>query len=257
MIKTTYTVHELAELSGVSVRTLHHYDQEELLCPARAENNYRCYGPVEVDRLQQILLYRRLGLKLHDIKRVLDDASFDVESALRFHLEELKQEQLQTEKLIASIEKTLAHVKGKTTMSNKEKFEGFKKNLIEENEKKYGAEVREKFGNETVDASNAKVMGMSEEQYAQAQELEQAIKDTLREAMETTGDPASELAQKACDLHRQWLCLFWKDDTYNKQAHVGLAEGYVADERFQEYYEQITPGATKFLRDAIVVYAGV
>ena len=138
-------------------------------------------------------------------------------------------------------------------MKDKEKFEAFKKGLVEENEKKYGAEVRERWGDEAADASNAKLMGMSEERYLAVQALEAQIKDSLLAGM-ATGDPAGEDARRAADLHRQWLCAFWKDGTYSKQAHACLAEGYVADERFKAYYEAWAPGATAFLRDSIKAY---
>ena len=138
-------------------------------------------------------------------------------------------------------------------MSDTEKFEGFKQKMINDNENEYGKEIREKYGDEIIDASYAKVKGMSQKQWEEAQKLSEQILVTLKEAFEQ-GDPASELAQKACDLHRQWLCMFWKEGTYSKEAHKALAEGYVADERFTAYYDKIAPGCTKFLRDAIAVY---
>ncbi|WP_139650569.1 MerR family transcriptional regulator [Raoultibacter phocaeensis] len=137
-----YSVHELAKLSGVSVRTLHHYDAIGLLCPKRAENNYRVYEACEVDRLQQILLYREVGLGLADIKALLDDQAFDVERALEDHLARLVEQRERTDALIASVEKTLASKKGTITMNDTEKFEGFKKKLVEENERTYGKEAR-------------------------------------------------------------------------------------------------------------------
>lgn len=140
-------------------------------------------------------------------------------------------------------------------MEDREKFEAFKKGLVDENEKKYGAEVRERWGDAAADASNAKVMGMSEQQYTRTQELEAQMRKALLAGMEA-GDPAGEDAQRAADLHRQWLCEFWVDGAYSKEAHAALAEGYVADERFKAYYEAIAPGATEFLRDAIKVYCG-
>ena len=138
-------------------------------------------------------------------------------------------------------------------MSDTEKFEGFKQKMINDNENEYGKEIREKYGDEIIDASYAKVKGMSQKQWEEAQKLSEQILVTLKEAFEQ-GDPASELAQKACDLHRQWLCMFWKEGTYSKEAHKALAEGYVADERFTAYYDKISPGCSKFLRDAIAVY---
>lgn len=251
--RNSYSVQELAKLSGVSVRTLHYYDELGLLQPKRKENNYRVYGPAEVDRLQQILLYREAGMNLMVIRDILDNPSFDVQAALADHLETLQSQRKRLDALIVSVEKTLLHTKEETHMSDKEKFESFKQELIDENEKKYGAEVREAYGDEVVDASNAKMMGMSENQYRQSQAIEADMKEHLRAGMESS-DPAGEEAQKACDLHRQWLCMFWKDGMYSKEAHLSLAEGYVADERFTAYYDAIAPGATKFLRDAMKIY---
>lgn len=249
----TYSVHEIAELSGVSVRTLHYYDEVGLLNPQRRDNKYRSYGSKEVDRLQQILLYREIGMNLSVIKDVLDDPSFDMKKALGEHLNALQAQKTRIEKLISSVEKTLESKTKETKMSDKERFEGFKKKLIEENEEKYGKEIREKYGDEEVDASNAKLMGLSEDQYKRSQEIEVEIREALAKAMEA-GDPSGELAQKACDLHRQWLTMFWKDGQYSKQAHLGLAEMYVADDRFKEYYDKETPGTAEFLRDAMKVY---
>lgn len=249
----TYTVHELADLSGCTVRTLHHYDELGLVRAERGENNYRRYGPVQVDRLQQVLLYREAEVPLADIKRLLDDPAFDARAALNRHLRELRCRRERMDELIASVENTLASMEGGAPMSDAQKFEAFKKDMIDQNEEKYGEEVRERWGNDAADASNAKVMGMSQEQYVLSQELEAQMKEALLVGM-AEGDPTCATAQCAADLHRQWLCLFWKDGMYSKQAHVGLAEGYVADERFKAYYEAIAPGATEFLRDAIRVY---
>jgi len=94
---------------------------------------------------------------------------------------------------------------------------------------------------------------MREEQWQKSQELSAEINETLKTALKF-GDPDSEMAQKACDLHRQWLCMFWEDGTYSKKAHKGLAETYVADERFKKYYDAIADGAAVFLRDSIIIY---
>ena len=251
--RTTYTVHELAELSGVTVRTLHHYDDVGLVRAQRAAKGYRLYGPAEVDRLQHALLFRECGMALADVKRLLDDPAFDARTALSGHLRELRSRRERLDGLIASVQKTLACMEGNEPMKDEEKFEAFKQGLVEENERKHGAEVRERWGDEAADASNAKVMGMNEDQWKRTQELEAQMKDALLAAMDL-GDPAGADAQRAADLHRQWLCAFWKDCAYSKEAHRGLAEAYVADERFKAYYEAIAPGAAEFLRDAVRIY---
>lgn len=138
-------------------------------------------------------------------------------------------------------------------MSDTEKFRGFKQKLIEENEQKYGEEIRAKYGDEAVNKSNERFMSMTEEQYREYENLEAGIIETLKEAF-ATGDPGGELAQKAADLHRQWLSFTWNN--YSKEAHAGLARMYVDDERFTAYYDQHQPGLAAFLRDAILLYTG-
>lgn len=138
-------------------------------------------------------------------------------------------------------------------MSDKEKFEGFKEKMISDNEEHYGKEIRQKYGDDSVNASYAKIKGMSEEKMQEAEELRKKIDRTLKEAF-AHGDPASGLAQSACEMHKQWLCMFWKDGMYTEQAHCMLADMYVEDERFRMNYDKIAPGCAEFLRDAIHIY---
>jgi DNA-binding transcriptional MerR regulator len=247
-----YTVQKLGQLAGVSTRTLRYYDQIGLLEPSRVNSNgYRIYGQSEVNRLQQILFYKELGVSLDTIKEILSSSTFDAEAALREHRLKLIEKRQQIETLICNVEKTIAESEGRITMSNKEKFEGFKQNLLAENEKKYGKEIREKYGKDTVEQSNAKLKNLSEEDYQKVTTLEQQIRDVLSQAF-TSGDPAGPLAQQAAELHKQWLCYFWP--TYSKEAHAGLAQMYVDDERFTAYYDKDQPGTAEFLRDAIAIY---
>ena len=136
-------------------------------------------------------------------------------------------------------------------MKDNEKFEGFIRRALEENERKYGKEAREKYGAEAVEKSNQKWLNMTEEQYREFTALSEELIKTLKEAY-NTGDPASETAQKAADLHRQWLCFTWP--VYSKEAHAGLVQMYVDDERFKEYYDKHQPGLAEFLRDAVMIY---
>jgi len=250
-----YTVKKLANLAGVSTRTLRYYDEIGILKPARiSSSGYRIYGQKEVNRLQQILFYREMDVSLEDIKRILDSPSFDEVAALKEHRKKLLEKRYQIDLLIENVEKTIAHMEGRINMRDKEKFEGFKKRLIEENEKEYGKEAREKYGDEAVDKSNEKLMNMSEKEYDELVKLEKEFKETLAQAYKT-GNPAGELAQKAVDLHRQWLTFFWHE--YSKEAHAGLAQMYVDDERFKSYFDEKQPGTVEFLRDAILIYTGM
>lgn len=249
-----YTIQKLASLAGVSTRTLRYYDEIGILKPARINSSgYRIYGQEEVNTLQQILFYRELGVGLDSIKEIVTAPSFDGAKALREHREKLLEKKERLDLLIANVDKTIALTEGRITMSNKEKFEGFKKKMVEDNEKKYGKEIREKYGKESVEASNAKVLNMTEEQYQEVTALAEQLHTTLAEAYKS-GDPAGELAQKAADLHKQWLTYYWKE--YSKEAHAGLAQMYVDDERFTAYYDKEQPGTAVFLRDAIHIYTG-
>lgn len=250
-----YTVQKLGQLAGVSTRTLRYYDEIGILKPARINSSgYRIYGQAEVDRLQQILFYRELGVSLESIKDIVTAPSFNGAEALREHREKLLEKREQLDLLIANVEKTIAMTEGRIDMKDKEKFKGFKQKMIDDNEKKYGKEIREKYGNDTVDKSNKKVMNMTEEQYDAVTKLANEVLDALAEAYKT-GDPAGELAQKAADLHKQWLTFYWNE--YSKEAHAGLAQMYVDDERFKAYYDKDQPGTAEFLRDAVLVYTGM
>ena len=250
-----YTVQKLGRIAGVSTRTLRYYDELEILKPSRINSSgYRIYGQAEVNRLQQILFYRELGVSLEKIKDIVTAPAFNGAHALREHREKLLEKREQLDLLIANVDKTIALTEGRTIMSNKEKFEGFKQKLVDDNENKYGKEAREKYGDDAINKSNDKVKGMSQEQYDEVTQLANELAETLQAAFQT-GDPAGELAQKAADLHRQWLSFYW--DSYTKEAHAGVAQMYVDDERFTAYYDKVQPGTAAFLRDAVHIFTGM
>lgn len=249
-----YTVKKLADIAGISTRTLRYYDEINLLKPARINSSgYRIYGKAEVDKLQQILFYRELGVELDNIKEIVNDTSFNKNNALQEHYKKLLEKKKQLEVLIANVEKTIAYSEGRIVMSDKEKFEGLKKNIINENEEKYGKEIREKYGEEVIMHSNEKIKNMTEEQYAEVNSLLNELNETIKAAF-NAGDPASNLAQKACELHKKWLLNYWKH--YSKEAHMAVVQMYVDDERFTAYYDSIAPGCAVFLRDSMKIYTG-
>ncbi|MBN6187924.1 MerR family transcriptional regulator [Aneurinibacillus sp. BA2021] len=250
-----YTVQKLGQLAGISTRTLRYYDEVGILKPARINTSgYRIYGQAEVDRLQQILFYRELGMSLDRIKEIINDPAFDRFQSLTAHHKQLLAKRKQLEQLIDNVEKTIASIEGRTTMTDKEKFEGFKQKMIEENERKYGDEIRTAYGNDTVMKANEKLKSMTQKEYDEATRLANEINETLAEAVKA-GNPASDAAQKAAHLHKQWLTCYWSE--YSKEAHAGLAQLYVDDERFKAYYDKNQPGTAEFLRDAILIYTGL
>lgn len=250
-----YTIQKLSQMAGISTRALRYYDEIDLLKPARINSSgYRIYGQREVDRLQQILFYRELGMGLEDIRKNSDSPDRNEISILQELRIQLLEKKAHYDALIANVEKTLAYYEGGILMTDREKFESFKQTVIRENEEKYGTEIREKYGNDVIDQSNQKYQGMTQDEYQAMTILSEKLMETLESALQV-GEPGGELAQKAADLHRQWLGYYWKQ--YSKEAHAGLAKMYVEDPRFTEYYDKKHPGTAAFLRDAILIYTGM
>jgi hypothetical protein len=200
------------------------------------------FGVVKMISIDRLLFSRVSAM---DVPKYLDD----LKKIKEYYYKNCRNQAFlhEAETHISSYEKN----KGETTMTDQEKFEGFKQNLIDENEQTYGKEIRAKYGDTIVDESNATVKGLTKEQYDKGEQLRFEMEEALKAAFET-GDPAGELAQKACDLHKQWLCIY--NPKYSKEYHVGLGEMYVADERFRANYDKLAPGCTEFLRDAINIY---
>lgn len=168
-------------------------------------------------------------------------------------LAEFKTKRQHLDLLIETVEKTLVAIKKEVDMSNVDKFEGLKHDLVEKNEQRFGREVRERYGNEAVDASNRRMLGLSEQDYETWQKLDAEIRAALEAAVAASEDPAGAEGARICNLHRQWLSYTWPN--YTTEAHHGLAEMYVADERFRSYYDKVVAGCAQWLRDAIVKHA--
>lgn len=245
-----YTIQRLATLAGISTRTLRYYDQIDLLKPARMNSSgYRVYGTEEVNALQQILFYRELGMSLKEIKRTINEPDFKRIRALKEHLTELEKRREQISLLISNVTKTIQQEEGNYKMMDSEKFEGFKRSLIAENEKNYGAEIRETYGESQIEESNKKMRNMTKEEYERFQEVSKEIIALLEAAVKNNETPDKEAGKNIVKLHREFLEFTW--DNYSPQAHRGLAQMYVEDERFTQYYDSKVPGCAKFLRDAV------
>lgn len=233
---------------------MRYYDKIGLLKPCRTNSSgYRIYGEKEVDFLQQILFYRSMDMKLEEIQHIISRPDFDISKSLIEHYQRLVSRRNQLDQLILTVEKTIAYNKGAIKMSNREKFEGFKKEKLAENEAKYGEEIREKYGKDTVEASNKKFMHMSEDDFKKMKDIESAMFKSLQEVVKTK-DLQSEAAKNVFEKHKAWLTFTWSE--YSPEAHIGLAEMYVADERFAKYYnDRAELEAAATLRDIIVKYA--
>lgn len=245
-----YTIHQLADLAGISTRTLRYYDQIHLLPVTRADQSgYRIYGEKEVDTLQQILFLKELGFELGKIAEMISTPSFHYLSAMEDHLHMLRQKEQQLQKLICTIEKTIQKEKGETIMTDQEKFEGFKQEIIQENERKYGKEIRERYGDQAIEESNRKIRNLSEEGYQKMTALSDQILEKLNTAVGSREDYKSGTGKEIALLHKEWLSFTWSH--YSAEAHRGLSDMYIKDPRFTAWYDKEIPGCAQFLRDAI------
>lgn len=168
-----YTVSELAELAGVSVRALHHYDRIGLLVPTRrSRSGYRLYGDEEMRRLQQILLFRELDFPLGEIRRILERPGYDPAEALEAHRGILREKGERIARLQDLLDRTIAQMRGETDMlSDKELYEGFSEERIEAMKE----EARRRWGRDRVDASHRKIAALGKEAFARIKSAGEAL----------------------------------------------------------------------------------
>ncbi len=246
-----YNISAFAALAGVSTRTLRYYDRIGLLRPAQVTAaGYRVYGAAEVDRLQQILFYRELEVPLVEISALLARPDFDRRTALRAHISALKARKQRLQLLIDTAEKSLAATKGESTMTDNEKFEGFKQELIDRNEAQYGSETRAAYGDEAIDAANKKLKSMPAAEFNEMQLQEKEILTRLAAAVAAGQAPDGDEGRAIATLHHSWLC--HKMPACPPATHKGISALYVQDERFAAYYDKTRPGCAAFLHDAVL-----
>ncbi len=254
----SYTVHELAELAGVSVRMLHYYDEIGLLTPEREHNGYRVYEEKQLLLLQQILFFRELDFSLEDIKRIITSSDFTVLAALRDHRKLIRLKQQRLQKLLNTIDNTIKRM-NKKTINNKqlamnkrdgaELYDAFK----DEDVKHYQEEVKQRWGStEAYKQSMAKVSKMTKAQMDELKQKQEALTRKLADAMDK--DIASKEVQALVAEHYKGICFFYDCPL---PMYKNLAQMYIDDPRFTAYYEKYRLGLAKFLRDAIVYFCEV
>lgn len=246
-------VKEVSELTGLSIRTLHYYDEIGLVSPCKDEwTNYREYSEDDIEKLHQIMLYKKLHFSLSEIKQIMTNPEFDLLESLNKQRKIALQKQLEMTQIVHLIDQMIDSKGDIKKMAMDEKFEAFKKRLIDSNEEQYGNELREKYEEEDIMASYQKVKAMTKEQYDASIQLEKQLFERLKEAMQEE-EVAEDLQLEIAELHKRWLCFYWKE--YNKNAHFGLAQMYTMDERFQKYYDsKVGDGATSLLVQCIETY---
>jgi MerR family transcriptional regulator, thiopeptide resistance regulator len=244
-------VGEVAALAGVTVRTLHHYDRIGLLSPSgRTSAGYRQYSPADLDRLHQVLLYRELGFPLEEVATLLDDPSADPEAHLRRQHALLRDRLERTSAMVAAVEKEMEARAMGISLTPEERFEVFG----EHDPAQYEAEVEERWGETDAYAqSKRKTATYSKEDWLRIKAEGAGNTNAFVALMDAAVAPDSESAMDLAEQHRQQISRNFYDCTY--EIHTGLAEMYVADERFSSTFEQIKPGLAGYLRDAILANA--
>lgn len=248
-----YTVSELAKMAGISPRTLRYYDKIKLLSPKREiTSRYRKYDEEDVNMLQQILFYKRMGFSLSKIEEMIHHPEFNYLAALNQHLAYLLEEAEQIQCFIEMVKQSILKEKGEIKMRNEEKFKAFKEEMIRKNEQKFGNEIRKKYGSETIDQSNQKIMELSKADYDSMKDLEKRIKTDLEAAVLAKESPMGESGKNIADMHKKWLS--YTLPSYSAKMHHEIAKMYVADERFQKYYDKNVAGCAEFLKDAVCMH---
>lgn len=241
-----YNVKQLADMAGVSRRTLHYYDEIGLLHPSeKADNGYRSYDDAAVLRLQQILFFRELGLSLDEIGTAVDAPDFDILQALQTHKQALQERTKQLNSLIQTIDKTIDHLEGKIEMSSNEFFTGFD----EVTQKAYEKEAAERWDANEVKATSQRWNNYTAVQKKQIMDEGNAIyTDLLAEMDEGVDSPE---VQQIIGRWHQHLRYFYEPSVERLR---GLGWAYANDPAFSSFYEKMHPDMPQFISNAITVY---
>jgi MerR family transcriptional regulator, thiopeptide resistance regulator len=242
------TVGEVSELAGVTVRALHHYDELGLLSPSeRSEAGYRLYSYDDLTRLQEILIWRQLGFSLAEIASLLDDPGHDRLGALERQRELVAHELDRLGALAAAVDAAIeAHNNG-TRLKETGMFEGF-------DPREYEDEARERWGHTDAYRESARrTQAYGEAEWNEIRAESDAITRGLIELM-CAGEPADGPAARGlAERHREHISRWFYP--CSPRMHRGLAEMYIADERFTSTYEREAEGLAVYLHDAIVANA--
>lgn len=244
------TVGELARLAGTTVRTLHHYDESGLLRPStRSAAGYRLYHQGDVERLQQILLYRELGFGLDVVADLLDDPTTDLTHHLRRQHELLEQRIARLEGMREAVERHLEARQMDIDLTPEEMLEVFGAEYAADHDARQ-AEAERAWGDTDAWAqSRRRTARYSKDDWQQAMADQRAVARRLADALEAGLAVDSPEAMDAAEAHRQQITRWFYDCSY--EIHRGLGDMYVADPRFTATYEQLAPGLATYVRDAI------
>lgn len=243
-----WSIHEVVAATGITSRTLRHYDQIGLLPPDRVgHGGLRYYAQPSLVRLQRILALRDLGVALAEIRNIVEGSRDDVD-ALHELRERLTAERARIRRQIAAIDATITAITQKEDIMPTDMFDGF-------DHTKYDAEVRERWGEDAADRSNRWWEGLGESGQAEFRAELAALNDAWDARIAADDSPASEASQDVAQRHVRWLQQSWGNTPVTAEALRGLANMYADDPRFAENYTRVSPAGAEFVRDALLVFA--
>jgi DNA-binding transcriptional MerR regulator len=246
-----YAVKALAKLSGVTVRTLHFYDEVGLLKPAYyGANGYRFYEEKQLLALQQILFFRELGFELRQIQLLLGRSDFDQAAALKSHRKVLQKSLERTEKLIQTIDKTLAHMRGKKKMKHAELFQGFD----EKKQAEYEQQLIERFGEgmrKGITQTRRRVKDWTKSDWQSSGDEWNEICAGLVQAIGRKLAADSDEVQGLIRRHYEWLKKFW---TPNRESYAGHGR-FLLESDLRNAYDRHDPKLAEFMAEAMSLFA--
>lgn len=247
-----YQIKEVADMAGISVRTLHYYDEIDLLSPNKQiDNSYRAYTKADIKRLQDILYFKTFGFKLSQIKILLNDDVYNRRQALEQHKENIAKRIIQLQTIWMNLDKTIADEKGGIIMDDQERFDGFDMEAIEAHMNQYAKEAEEQYGHTDAYRQSAKrTSRYSKDDWAKISHEANQIYQGFLETMSLSPDHVTV----------QKLVLDWKNHITNhyytctNDILAGLGEMYIADERFKNNINQNGEGIADRMCEAIRIF---
>ena len=250
-----YKISQVATMSGVTIRTLQYYDKIGLLKPKIInEVGYRFYSDEEIEILQQILFFKELDFSLEEIKRILNSDNYDKEKSLKHQRQLLLEKRKRLDKIIESLDKTLYSIQGGVEMSKEEMFNGFDNSYLEKHKAEYAEEAKKLYGDsDAYKESERKTSKYSKEDW----------NNIMEEGNEIFRNLAKVMDKEPSDSEVQGLIQQWRDyiskNYYDCKIEIfsGLADLYVADERFKNNIDKFGDGLAEFLSEGIKIYCKI
>lgn len=248
-----YKVHEIADIAGISVRTLHYYDEIGLLIPTeKTEAGYRLYNDDDIIKLQQILMLKELGFPLKQIKNLSTRNVLSDQKVLIAQRTVLEKKRERLNQIIATLNNMINGTKELNNMNNKEMFQAFDMTDIENAQKRYADEVREKYPKHLVDECTTKTAAYSKKDWQRVMEAQNNIFRQFASHLEQGVDASAPPVQELVGIFQKHIndCFY----TCDNQCLLGLGSMYTCDERFTAFYEKISPGLAQYIQHAIQFY---